>query len=521
MAEIDGATYAVFAVALSEAAANDISIEYYTENGTAIAGTDYQATTGTLIFEAGETSKTVQVLVYGRAPGDTTEERAFSLRLRPNPDVILTSSFVTECRIQISHDGDGTPQISIVVATGPKGDRGLTGLSAYELAQTTGFVGTLTQWLESLTGENVELSTSATHITWRVAGTTAWTNLVPLADLRGSNGTNGLNGAEVQLQKTATAIQWKYTTADTWTDLVLLSELKGDAGEPGTNGTAATLTPRGAWVAATYNPGDYVEAESSADPLLQSLYFLRDTVAYVSATAPKDDATHWMELTTVQGPAGTNGTNGTNGVDGANGSVWHNGTADPASGVGANGDYYLNTTSGDVFKKIADAWELQGNIKGPEGTGGGGGSSNLTAVLNADLGVTAITLATLPGFTFNLLSNMIYKLSVVMPYRTNETTQGIAVGFGGTVGTQTIAINCRAMDSAGVMINKNVKARDTKVIFPTSQYTTGDNLLICEGVIFPVSAGTFTIQIAAAVQDQYCAAQKGTIAILEPIGNVT
>lgn len=505
MAIIDGSTYAVFAVTLSEPAADDIIIEYFTENGTAIAGTDYQATTGSLLFEAGETSKTIQVLVYGRAEGDTTEERTFSLRLRPNPDVILTSSFITECRIQISHDGDGTPQIGIVVATGPKGDRGFTGLSAYELAETTGFVGTLTQWLESLTGKNVELSTSATHITWRVAGTTAWTNLVPLADLKGAN---GKSGAEVQLQKTATHIQWKYTTADTWTNLVALTEIKGD---PGVNGAAAVLNPRGAWVAATYNPGDYVSATSSTVPAEQSLYFLRGTTSYASATAPKDDLNKWMEVKTVQGPAG---------AAGAAGSVWYNGTGTPASGTGVNGDYYLNTTTGDVSKKISGAWTVQGNIKGPAGTGGGG-SSNLTAVLNSDFGVTAITLATLTGFTFNLVSNMIYKLSVVMPYRTNETTQGIAVGFGGTAGTQTIAINCRAMDSAGVMINKNVKARDTKVIFPTSQYTTGDNLLICEGVIFPTSAGTFTIQIAAAVQDQYCAAQKGTIAILEPIGIVT
>lgn len=516
MAEIDGSTYAVFAVVLSEAAANDISIEYFTENGTAIAGTDYQSTTGTLIFAAGETSKTVQVLVYGRAPGDTTEERAFALRLRPNPDVILTSSFLTECRIQITNDGDGTPQISIVVATGPKGDKGFTGLSAYELAQTTGFMGTLTQWLESLTGKNIELSTSTTHIQWRVVGGSTWTNLVALADLKGSdgtNGTNGLSGAEVQMQKTSTAIQWKYTTADTWTDLVLLSELKGDDGDPGANGTAATLTPRGAWAADTYNPGDYVEAESSADELLQSLYFLRDTTAYASTTEPKDDATHWMELTTVQGPAGTNGTNGTNG------SVWYNGTAAPDVGTGADGDYYLNTTSGDVSKNITGTWTVQGNIKGPAGSSGG--STALKAVLNADFGRTSIALATLPGFEFNLAANTIYKLSVVMPYRTNETAHGIAIGFGGTVGTQTVAINCHALDTAGAMITKNVKARDQLVVFPTSQYTTGDNLLICEGVIFPVTAGTFTVQIAAAVLDQYCAAQKGTGAILEPIGIVT
>ena len=33
--------------------------------------------------------------------------------------------------------------------------------------------------------------------------------------------------------------------------------------------------------------------------------------------------------------------------------------------VGVDNDYYLNLTTGDVFKKISGVWTKVGNIKGP------------------------------------------------------------------------------------------------------------------------------------------------------------
>ena len=52
-----------FAVTLSRAAAGQVTVDYQTVNGTAAAGTDYTAANGTLTFEAGESSKTVEVAV--------------------------------------------------------------------------------------------------------------------------------------------------------------------------------------------------------------------------------------------------------------------------------------------------------------------------------------------------------------------------------------------------------------------------------------------------------------------------
>lgn len=54
-----------FTVSLSAAATAPISIGYRTADATAVAGTDYTATTGTLQFAAGEQSKTIDVVVIG------------------------------------------------------------------------------------------------------------------------------------------------------------------------------------------------------------------------------------------------------------------------------------------------------------------------------------------------------------------------------------------------------------------------------------------------------------------------
>ncbi len=61
-----------------------------------------------------------------------------------------------------------------------------------------------------------------------------------------------------------------------------------------------------------------------------------------------------------------------NGTPGADGATWRNGTTAPLNSLGVNNDYYLNTTTGDIYKKLSGAYDLQGNIKGPIGTAGTG-----------------------------------------------------------------------------------------------------------------------------------------------------
>jgi ELWxxDGT repeat protein len=60
-----GATPARFMVSLQPAAKQTVTVDYSTSDGTAVAGQDYDATTGTLTFAPGETSKTINVPVRG------------------------------------------------------------------------------------------------------------------------------------------------------------------------------------------------------------------------------------------------------------------------------------------------------------------------------------------------------------------------------------------------------------------------------------------------------------------------
>jgi len=60
----------------------------------------------------------------------------------------------------------------------------------------------------------------------------------------------------------------------------------------------------------------------------------------------------------IKGPAGD---------DGAIGSVWRNGSGVPDNSVGLDGDYYLNVDNGDVYERISGTYSLVANIKGPAG----------------------------------------------------------------------------------------------------------------------------------------------------------
>ena len=80
----------------------------------------------------------------------------------------------------------------------------------------------------------------------------------------------------------------------------------------------------------------------------------------------------------VNGAAGTDGATGSagaagaNGTDGTDGSVWRSGSGVPSNSLGADGDYYLDTATGNVYKKASSAYSLDINLKGPAGESGSG-----------------------------------------------------------------------------------------------------------------------------------------------------
>ena len=68
-----------FAVTLNRAASETVTVDYATADGTATAGSDYTATSGTLSFAAGETKKTVSVQLLADAHDDGGETMTLTL----------------------------------------------------------------------------------------------------------------------------------------------------------------------------------------------------------------------------------------------------------------------------------------------------------------------------------------------------------------------------------------------------------------------------------------------------------
>lgn len=84
---------------------------------------------------------------------------------------------------------------------------------------------------------------------------------------------------------------------------------------------------------------------------------------------------------------------------GGGGSTWRNGTGAPSDSLGANGDYYLDDATGDVYAKAAGTYTIVANIKGTPGVpGSSSGQVSLGAGDRANpvpLGIKALTPVTM------------------------------------------------------------------------------------------------------------------------------
>src|SRR5207247_675512 len=81
-----GTTPMVFTATLSPASSVSVTVNYATLAGTATSNKDYQATSGTLTFAAGQTSQTVTVLVNG----DTNKESNETIAVRLSDPINAT-----------------------------------------------------------------------------------------------------------------------------------------------------------------------------------------------------------------------------------------------------------------------------------------------------------------------------------------------------------------------------------------------------------------------------------------------
>ncbi len=90
----ENAVSAVVTVRLSAASGRTVTADYATSDGTATAGSDYTATSGTLTFNPGETSKTFSVPILEDTLGEPNETIALSLS-NPSNAVLGTPASAT------------------------------------------------------------------------------------------------------------------------------------------------------------------------------------------------------------------------------------------------------------------------------------------------------------------------------------------------------------------------------------------------------------------------------------------
>ena len=115
-----GSTPATFTVSLSAASTHAVTVSYYTNGGTATAGSDYTSTSGTLTFNPGQTSLTVPVSVLG----DTLYEgnETFGLWLTTASNALINRISGTATIV----DDDPSTTISVSDASATEGNSGLT-----------------------------------------------------------------------------------------------------------------------------------------------------------------------------------------------------------------------------------------------------------------------------------------------------------------------------------------------------------------------------------------------------------
>jgi len=113
-----GTRTASFLVSLSQGSGQPVSFNYATSDSTAVAGQDYGAASGKLIFTAGQTSAYVSVLVDGDLLDEDDEQFVVSLSSATN------ATFNDSQAVGTILDDDDMPQISINDVAIVEGDSG-------------------------------------------------------------------------------------------------------------------------------------------------------------------------------------------------------------------------------------------------------------------------------------------------------------------------------------------------------------------------------------------------------------
>jgi hypothetical protein len=221
---------------------------------------------------------------------------------------------------------------------------------------------------------------------------------------------------------------------------------KGDAGAQGAAGATgaqgAQGTPGEKWSAGAGPPsgaapgpiiGDWYLDTTTGDVYEKtggSAWTLRGNIKGPKGDTGTTGSQGLPGATGPQGPIGNTGAQGAKGDPGAQGiqgvqgpagptgqaEGWYSGNTAPATGLGAVGDWYLNTATGDVFEKTASTtWTPRAGIMGPTGaTGPQGPAGTLPACASLQTG------ALNPPIPTNVAMKMMGLAGLITPTATGK-----------------------------------------------------------------------------------------------------
>ncbi len=121
-----GTTTLSLPVTLSGPSGREVDVDYATSDGTATAGSDYAAASGTLVFAAGETSKQIDVTVNGDIQVEGDETFTVTLSAPFNADLDSVAFVATGT---ITNDDNVGPKLAVGDATVLEGNSGTTPLT--------------------------------------------------------------------------------------------------------------------------------------------------------------------------------------------------------------------------------------------------------------------------------------------------------------------------------------------------------------------------------------------------------
>ena len=173
----EGAGSVDLTVSMSVVASSDVTVDYATADGTAMASSDYTAASDTLTIIAGQPSGTITVLISDDAIAESNEDFTVTLST-PTGATLGTPATAT---VTITDD-EGAPELSFSAATSSVGE----GAGSVDLTVSMSVVASSDVTVDYATADGTAMAssdyTAASDTLTIIAGQTSGTIIVPITD---------------------------------------------------------------------------------------------------------------------------------------------------------------------------------------------------------------------------------------------------------------------------------------------------------------------------------------------------